>query len=599
MMVIMGREAIERVREGTDIIDLIGRYFPLRKTGQNFKARCPFHEEKTASFVVSPTRQFFHCFGCGEKGSVFDFVMRMERVEFRDALQILADQAGITLDPTGPRDGGEAPLRSELYRVHEWAADFFRRALGTDEGRACRQYVTSRRITEEMAQAFRIGYAPGGWTLLVGRAQEAGFGTLLLEKAGLALPGSKRPGHYDRFRDRLMFPIRDALGRVVAFGARSLDGSEPKYLNSPETDIFHKSRTLFGLERLRDHPRDEPVLVMEGYTDVIMSAQMGVSGAVATLGTALTGDHARLLSRYTDRIVLVYDGDPAGLSAAEKGALLLLEAGHLHIKVAVLPGGEDPSDFFLTRGADGREELLAVTTDLLDFLLVRSSARFDLESVAGRRGAADQLLRAAAAVSDPVARDLIIQRVGEHLRLGVSSLREAVESRRRGVPPERVSRAPVRSPPGTPQGLDVGHRALLEALVNAPELVRHPALVGGDPPAWIHDSRIRTLIGIWMQCPESIPNVGLFLDVVEDPSLREVVRSLLLPEDHGKDLRAQLEGALGSLRIKRDLEEVRQLSQEVHDGADSQLLMERIQQKYKNLKGASRGQEPTNGGALR
>ena len=594
----MASDDIERVREATDIVELIGGYFPLKRSGSSFKARCPFHEEKTGSFNVNPGRQTFYCFGCQEKGGVFDFVMKMERVEFKDALVLLADRANISLEPETPGGEQKRSFRADLYRLHEWAHQFYLGVYRSPEGAACREYVKGRGISDEIVQEFGVCYAPDSWTTFVGRAGEAGFPPQLLEKAGLARVGVKRPGHYDWFRDRLVFAIGDAMGRVVAFGARALakegPNSEPKYLNSPETDIFHKGKTLYGIDRLRKHlPRGEPILVMEGYTDVLMSTQVGVHGAVATLGTALTPEHARVLARYSDSTVLVYDGDVAGLTAAERGALLLLEAGHLDIKVAVLPAGQDPCDFFSERGAAGREELLDVTTDLLDFLLERSGQRFDLTATDGRRRAAGELIRPAAAVTDPIAFDLVLQRISEFLKISVAALREGVHRIRRGG-----GRSPRRGPStdGPPEekaavSLDAAHHDLLEAVLNDPGLLGHPFLGGGEPPPEITDPRVRSLVVTFLAVEDRV--TGNLLAPIEDPEQRELSLGVLLPEDHGRNLSGQLEGAVLALKNSRELSEARRRSRELEDGGDSRLLLEEIQQRFRTLKGGSRGTDPT------
>lgn len=591
------RDAIEEVRNRSDIVDLVSSYLPLTRAGQNLKARCPFHEEKTPSFVVSPERQTFYCFGCREKGGVFDFVMKMERVEFGEALELLAEQTGVTLEDEGNRGEEQRSQKAELYRLHRWTDEYFCRMLRSQEGSRCLEYVTSRGISQEMIQEFRIGYAPDGYTTLIGRAGEAGFRPALLEKAGLARPGVKRPGHWSFFRDRLIFSILDAMGRTVAFGARSLDGSEPKYLNSPETEIFHKSKTLFGIDRLRQHPRQEPILVMEGYTDVVMSEQVGVKGAVATLGTALTPEHARVLSRYADRTILVYDGDPAGLAAAERGALILLAAGHIDIKVAVLPQGEDPCDFFRARGTAGREELLEITADLIDFLIERRAAEEDLGSMDGRRAAAGALVRAAAAIADPLDREVVLERVAERLSFPLGVVREAAGRHRSGArsTPPRSRSASEEAPQVPDVKLDTPHREILESVVNQPGLAEHAAL---EEPEVIEDTRVRSVIRLLVDQKASIAGQpGRVLDFLEDPSLRELARTSLLPENHGRDLPRQLEGAVTCLKNRRTLEEARRLKREAVESGDAQLL-KAVQRRFQTLKGGNRTSEATEEGPL-
>lgn len=610
------REVIEQVRSLTDIVELIGSYLPLKRSGQGFKACCPFHDEKTPSFNVSPARQFFHCFGCGEKGGAFDFVMKMDRVEFREALEILAERVHVRIDVD--RGGGEDQDRTALYRIHEWTQSWFRRSMASPEGRACRDYVEGRKITPAMAEAFGLGFAPEGWTGLVGRAGDAGYPAQLLEKGGLALRGTTRPGFYDRFRNRLTFPIRDTVGRVVAFGARSLDGSEPKYLNSPETPIFVKGRTLFGLDRLKQHRREDPVLVMEGYTDVLMSAQVGVKGAVATLGTAMTPEHARILSRYSERTVLVYDGDAPGLVAAERGAMILLRAGHLDIKVAVLPGGQDPCDFFVARGVAGVEDLLDVTVDLVSFLLDRASIHHDLESLEGRRRAAEDLVRAAGDVADPVAREMILFRVAERLRIPLPALKDridAIHARQasrpaRGPRPGEAPAGESRPPgPGDEAGRESRLKSdgqaqlwVIQCLLNAAET--HDAVDAADL-AWIPDPRVRRLAGNLLAAVARArdlgvppPPAGILLDTLDEPMDKDLARRALFDPGPGTDFRTRLDEAVRHLKNRNRRQEVEQLKNRVEDG-DADLLRD-IHEKYRALKrppGAGSGNLPAAGGA--
>lgn len=563
-----GKDVIEVVRGRIDIVDLVGSYLPLKRTGANFKALCPFHDEKSPSFTVSPTRQTFHCFGCGERGGVFDFVMRHERIEFRDALEVLASRAGVALEDYEKDDGGAAAARrskkARLLELHGWARRFFREHYLQDAGQTARAYVEQRGIALETAEHFQLGAAPDSWTALVDGARRQGFAEADLEAAGLALPGTRRPGLYDRFRGRLMFPIRDAMGRDIAFGARTLDGSEPKYLNSPETELFHKGHTVFAVDDLKGHAREEPILVMEGYTDVLMSWQHGVRGAVATLGTALTPEHARLLRRYGEHVVLVYDGDPAGLKAAERGAQQLLEAGNVDLQVIVLPERMDPCDFFVQHGAAGVEELLQLRRPLLDFLLERASSRHDLSELHGRREAALSLIGTAAAIDDRMTRELVIERIGESLRLSRTVLDETVARERdrrlaRGGGGRATTSGPAqeRTPhEGTSfagesrEALNLKRRVqrdLAEAWLNEPSLLER-----FDPQAsfsLLEPPVVALLTELAARFRSGVTAPGALVDHLADGKLRGMASRLLLPEDHGRALAAQLEGALTRLEM--------------------------------------------------
>lgn len=446
---LISADSIARVRDTADIVEVVRGYLSLKRSGQNWLGVCPFHDDHDPSMNVSEKFASYRCFACGAKGSVFDFVMHMERMDFRDCVEFLAERYSIELAYDAP-EGGDQPApqgfgKHELRRVHRWAAEFFRRRLGTEEGAACRAYLEKRNISSEMWDVFGVGYAPGGWDVLVGAAQRRGIPEDLLVEAGLAAKrDGGRGGLYDRFRDRLVFPIRDGQGEAIAFGARSLDGSEPKYLNSPETRLFAKRRQLYGLDQIRDI-REEPVLVMEGYTDVVMARQQGGRNAVATLGTALTADHARVLSRYGKRVVLVFDGDAAGRKAAERGGEVFA-AVDLDLRVAVLPSGQDPCDFLLETGIEGLAHIEESARDFLDFAVEGVVGRHDLGAVAGRSAAADELLGMVSPITNPVKRGLALERVSRALGVVPANLEQRLSTLARS-PRRRVAEPSASSPP--------------------------------------------------------------------------------------------------------------------------------------------------------
>ena len=568
------REVLEEIRGRIDIVDLVGAYVPLRRAGNAFKALCPFHDEKTPSFQVNPARQIFKCFGCSEGGDLFGFVMKIERIGFSEAVELLADRAHVTLSKDG--DPQEGNRRRDLYEVNSWAATFFREAYASRAGDACRAYVAARALDPAVVKEFGLGYAPGG-EAIVHHGRRSGLDPALLERAGLVRPSNRGGGARDLFWDpRLVFPILDAQGRAVGFGGRTLDGSEPKYVNSPETEVFHKGRTLFAMDRLRGHKRDRPLFVAEGYTDVMMAVQSGVTGIVATLGTALTPEHARLLHRYADRIVLLYDGDRAGLMAAERGAQVLLKAGHVHLQVAVLPEGEDPCDFFQRLGPDGVVELEGRTIDLVEFLLQRTLERHEATSVAGRHAAAQSLLEVAVAMDDPVARDLFLGRVAERIRVGKDTLLERLERPRR---PQRAVPQPAGDrhlPPADRRAI----RQVIEAVVNRPSLLGHSSL---PRPGALPDP---TLLAAWRG---GARQTAALLASVQDDELHRLAESALLSEEAvaDSDLQRLLEGAAAWLDNRSRLAAVRALKEQVAIGGDRDALR-LIQDHVRSVKGRDR-----------
>jgi DNA primase len=361
----------ERVRDAIDIVDLVGTYLSLRRAGKAMVGLCPWHEDSRPSFQVNPERQTFRCWVCNIGGDVFSFLMRMERLEFREALEQLAQRAGIDV----PRGRGGLPTdeKASILAALSWAADRYRDCLrGSPEAKPARDYLASRGLTQQTIDTFRLGYAPPAWDWLLRQASAAGIGTGHLSKAGLVVERQDRSGHYDRFRDRVMFPICDHLSRCVAFGGRVLPGAPPdsaKYINSPETPLFSKSSTLYGLDTAREAiSTSRRAIVVEGYTDCLAARQAGIHDIVAVLGTALGERHAKLLRRYADRIVLLLDGDDAGRRRANE-ILDVLLAEPIDVRIARLPSGVDPCEFVLDQGRDAFEALVASAGDPLDYRL--------------------------------------------------------------------------------------------------------------------------------------------------------------------------------------------------------------------------------------
>ena len=333
---------------------MISEHVQLVKKGRNYSGLCPFHDEKTPSFSVDPDRQFYHCFGCGVGGNVFKFIQEIDRVTFVEAVKFLAERAGIALPERSGPSREEDAADDELYRANDLAQKYFHHLLLKDDVSAsARTYLQTRGLTGETIARFGLGYAPPEWDALLKVAGRRDLNPQVLERAGLALPRPKGSGHYDRFRDRVTFPIANLSSRIIAFGARALQSDqEPKYLNSPETPIYHKGRVLYGLSDTRDAiRRRDAVLVVEGYMDLLSLVQAGVEHVAATSGTALTEDQCRTLARYARQVVLLFDGDAAGSTAAMRGLEVILGTG-LDVRVVSLPTGHDPDSFVQEHGPE-------------------------------------------------------------------------------------------------------------------------------------------------------------------------------------------------------------------------------------------------------
>lgn len=437
---------INELMNRLDIVEIIDSRVPLKKTGREYQACCPFHTEKSPSFTVSPQKQFYHCFGCGAHGTAIGFVMEYDRLEFPDAIRQLAESLGMEVPVEAASN--EDRVDQSLYDVMEAATNYFRKALKGNE-RAI-EYLKKRGLTGEIAAEYGIGYAPDAWEGLMNHLRERGFRKDALVTTGLGIPG-KQDQPYDRFRDRIMFPIRDRRGRVIAFGGRVLDKGEPKYLNSPETPLFHKGRELYGLWEAKQALRDVPrLMVVEGYMDVVALAQHGIRYGVATLGTATTPEHLDRLFRATKEVVFCFDGDKAGRRAAWRAlenALASVRDGR-QLKFLFLPEGEDPDTLVRKEGAVALESRIATAPPLSEFLLDALSRQVDLGSIEGRARLVDLAKPLIEKIPDGVYRDLLQQKLGQVTRMESGRLGALIGNSATGQ--DRTVRRPLATPGMTP-----------------------------------------------------------------------------------------------------------------------------------------------------
>lgn len=483
-------------------MDLVSRYLSLKKTGASFKALCPFHKEKTPSFNVSPSRQIFKCFGCGKGGNCFHFLMEMEGMSFPEAVRTLARDVGVAVpEPTRSEvDEAARGARTRLYDANRRAAAFFARMLEASSGDSARDYVEQRGINQEMVERCRLGYAPDSWDALLTAAGTAGFGPDDLAAAGLVIKREDGTGYYDRFRNRLMFPIFDTQDRVIGFGARALGDDDVKYLNTPETPVFNKGRQLYGLNWARPAiVKQSRAAVVEGYTDVIMAHQHGCGAVVATLGTALTRSHIRLLRRFAERVDVVFDADPAGQLAAERsmelflgeGAGALVAAG-FDVRIATVEGGKDPCDLIVDQGAEAFQRTLDAGVDVFTKKIEIASARHGTDTIEGKTKAVDEVLELVARIPNAVGRELRVDAVGEMIsrrfRLADRAVRARlaqIERRTRGR--SQAEEAPHPAPaPENPAEL-----RLLEAALASPQTLA--TVVEQLEPADFETAKLRQL----------------------------------------------------------------------------------------------------------
>ncbi len=484
-MPVIPDDVIAEVLRRTDIVELIAAYLPLKAAGRTHKALCPFHTEKTPSFVVNPERQIFHCFGCGEGGDAIAFLVKHERMSFLEAVRFLAERAGVSLPTTrGGPGAGESDSRLPLLEVHRLALDHFRESLRDAEGTPARTYLADRGISPALVERFELGYAPPRWDGLLRVLKKQGYPDRLLESAGLIVPRQTGSGHYDRFRNRLMIPIRDVSGKVIAFGGRTLDPKEVKYLNSPETALYRKGAHLFGLHLAARPIRErKEAIVVEGYFDAIMLHAHGFDHAVAALGTALTTDQARLLGRFAQSVVLLFDPDAPGIGAARRNLEHLVNVD-LIWRVVLLSDGLDPDAFLRKHGTEAFAAALAGAQDLVEFFLDRRVSGLDLHDPVEGARAVEALIQVVGMIESPVRREGYIQRIARRAGISDRSLVEAMALRRRGIGRQDLGgpAAPAPAAPPTAEEqlvfIALNHPPLRERIAAAlmPDDIRDPVL---------------------------------------------------------------------------------------------------------------------------
>ena len=515
-MAFIPEEVIDQVLRTSNIVEVIEGYVPLKQTGKYYRALCPFHTEKTPSFTVNPERQIFYCFGCGEGGDVFRFLMRREGFSFPDAVRHLAERAGIPVPERGrPREEGLL----KLFELQRLACDHFRKILKGPEGTAAREYLSQRGVGSEAVERFQLGYAPAEWDGLLREITRLGLPPRQVEAAGLALPRQGGRGYYDRFRDRLMIPICDSTGKIVGFGGRALGEQQPKYINSPETPVYKKGVHLYGLHLASRAIRETRVaLVVEGYFDAISLHSAGFPQTVASLGTALTADQVALLRRYADKVTLIFDPDPAGIQAAWRG-LELLVAEELGVGVVILPHGKDPDTFARESGKDALLTQIAAAQDVVDFLLSRAEERTGLQGVDDQAAAARQVLRLIALMPEGVRRAKYIQKLAE--RLGVSEGSVLAELRRLGSPDSTVPSAP---PPSAP--LPPAEKILIQICLLFPET--RPLVWGAVREEELSASPLRSIYGVLREFRGTEESLARSLNHHPDPLVRQVTAELFV-----------------------------------------------------------------------
>lgn len=547
---LIAEDVINQIRDRTDIVEVVGQHVSLSRAGQNLKGLCPFHQEKSPSFTVSPSRQIFHCFGCGAGGNVFTFLTRITGASFPETVRELGRKVGIEVEEAVSQAGPQTAQTVRIEQVNKAAAEWFRKNLNDDRvGAEAREYLSSRGMLPSTIERFGIGLAPAEWDGLSKSLAKQGFTQSEAAAAGLTIARDNGSGFYDRFRSRVMFTITDLRKRVVGFGGRVLGEGTPKYLNSPDTALFKKGQTLFALDVAREAvTRTKTVIVVEGYFDAIALHQAGLTHTVATLGTALTHEHIQVLRRFASKVVLLFDPDAAGVRAALRGLDLFVNSG-LGVKVVTLPAGEDPDTYVRKEGAHAFDRLEEQAPSLLDFALEHSLKTAETSTIEGRIRSVDEILRILQKSEHPIEREERIRLVAERLGINQQRLIERYpvliqkEGQRATV---RTPDAPtVSSTKGAPEERDLVYFLLHGQLT--------PVDVRRLRPDAFSIPVCRIIVEKALAYLEQDGRIGLrrLLDtIVDDPDCGTLVTELSMREEHFDDPRAHIQGCLNTLDRK-------------------------------------------------
>lgn len=590
MVIQIPQDKLAEIRNAADIVDIVSERVALKKTGKDYTGLCPFHSEKTPSFTVSSTKQIFHCFGCGAGGDVFDFLIRFDGISFPEAVQALARRCGIQL-PTrqmSPSEKQAVSEREKLFDINKKVLAFYRsQLLRQPAGEKAREYLANRGFSQEIIDRFGLGYAPEGWDNLVRLCRKEQIPLNLAEKAGLIVPRTSKTGYYDRFRNRIMFPIVDVTRQVIAFGGRVLDAeAKPKYLNSPETPIYNKSRSLYGIHAAKEKCRETGIVyIVEGYFDLLAMHQHGIANSVATLGTSLTSGHIRMLRRgYAKKARLVFDSDTAGIKAAHRSIGLFMNES-VDVEIVVLPAGEDPDSFLFANGQDAFFEHAEAAKGAVEFLIESAVDAHGL-SMQGKIRVVDELKQPLADIRDGVARSVYIRHLAERLGVDESAILERVRAAR-----NQQGRAPQKQGPSVPNASaetaekPYSAKNRVEArvvgmMIQYPEIV--PTIENQQIIDYFEDIQLKELAELILSHPpKSTDDISQLLNRISDNSQRQLIASLAMGEDCWDQTSCEKLMAQFKASRKRHHQELLDQIKTAEKNNDHELLFKLLKEKQK------------------
>lgn len=540
---------VETVLNRVNIVEVVSECIPLKRAGRNFRALCPFHQEKTPSFMVSADKQIYHCFGCGAGGNVFNFLMQFERIDFPEAVQILAKKAGVAIPENLSYDTKESSgVTAQLLKACEGSASFYEGNLGSTSGIQAKDYLSKRGITAETMKMFRLGFAPDKWDSLISHLRNKGVNLSAMEKAGLVIP-KEGGGYYDRFRNRVIFPIFDVKARAIGFGARVLDKTLPKYVNSPETPLYIKGKNLYGLWASKDAIREEDsVVVVEGYLDLITAFQHGVTNVVASSGTALTVDQARLIKRYTHNVIIIYDGDPSGQIATVRALDIFVEED-MHVRVVSLPEGYDPDLFIRKNGIERFKTLIKGAQSLFDYKMSILKSRYDAKDAEGKEKICSEMLPTIQKFRSPVVQSEYLKELAQELKVKEEALlQEAMLLRdtRKG----RGFALP--STAGTQKAIHPVEKFLIKLMLEEDAIIHE--LKDKLEPDDFQDERIAKIVALMFDCMaegKAIEPSKLLTRIGDAEAMRLVCESTFLPEINDENREKIIADCIQRLKTKK------------------------------------------------
>ncbi|WP_102026998.1 DNA primase [Salirhabdus sp. Marseille-P4669] len=588
---------IDELRADSNIVEVISDYVQLKKQGRNYLGLCPFHNEKSPSFSVSPDKQIFRCFGCGKGGNVITFIMEVEGVPFYEAIRILADKSGIAL-PQGMATSKQQSLSEEAQAIldaNEWLAKLYHHLIKhTKEGSVGYQYLKDRGITDEIMDAFQLGYAPDVENFTASFLEKKGFHPQTMVKAGL-LSHQKDHIYKDRFRGRVIFPIRNHQGKTVAFGGRILNQGEPKYLNSPETEIFHKGKIFFNFDLARNHIRKQgEAILFEGYLDVISAYQAGIKNGVATLGTSLTESQARLMRRYVDTVIICYDADRAGIEATNKAAKILQNVG-CYVKIAKLKQGMDPDDYIKEYGNESfKNHVIDASVTYMSFYLDYLKKDYNLQVESDQMQYVEKALDEIAKLPKPFERDHYLKELEMNFHISMDTLHQEIDIRRRKFDKQKDNQE-------TPRHTNIRHNPMVEkvypAFQNAERrlialMIKNRNIaervqdeIGGSFLITEHQVIVTYLYAYYEEGHE--PDISRFIEYLPESDLKNIIANIAMiaiPDDVSDQEIIDYINAVKQEHTKKNELQVLEKEQKEAEKQNNPILAAQIAMKILNIK---------------